>query len=230
MKGGDSNTRFFHECASQRKRTNTMARLKDSINVWQTDLMVMKEIVVGYFQSLFASSNPLAIDEVIQLMDTVVTPSMNLNLLMPFSTEEIKRALFQMHPSKAHGPDNMIALFFFQTYWHIVGGDVSEAILNFLNCGRMLGCLNFTNIVLIPKVKAPDCMSQFRLISLCNVLYKIISKVLVNRMKTMLTNVISDYQSTFVPRRMIMNNVIVSFEMLHYLKNKRGGKNVQVAA
>ena len=94
----------------------------------------------------------------------------------------------------------------------------------------MLGCLNFTNIVLIPKVKAPECMSQFRHISLCNVLYKIISKVLVNRMKTMLTDVISDYQSAFVPGRMITNNVIVSFEMLHYLKNKKGSKNVQMAA
>jgi hypothetical protein len=137
----------------------------------------MEEISVGYFNNLFASSNPSAIDEVIHLVDTAVTPSMNLNLLMPF-----------------------FFFFFSQKYWHIIGGDVSKAILDFLNCGRMLGCLNFTNIVLIPKVKAPECMSQFRPISLCNVLYKIISKVLVNRMKTMLIDVISDYQSAFVPR------------------------------
>jgi hypothetical protein len=83
--------------------------------------------------------------------------------------------------------------------------------------------------VLIPKVKAPEHMSQFRPISLCNVLYKIISKVLVNRMKYLLTDVISACQSAFVLRRMIMDNIIVSFEMLHFLKNKRGGKVGQMA-
>ena len=123
----------------------------------------------------------------------------------------------------------MTALFF-QKYWHIVGSDVTNAVLDFLQQGRMLGCVNFTNIVLIPKVQAPNNMSQFRPISLCNVLYKIISKVLVNRMKFILPQVISDSQSSFVPGRMITNNVIISFEMLHYLKNLRSGQNAQMAA
>jgi hypothetical protein len=146
-----------------------------------------------------------------------------------FSTKEIKHTLFQMHQSKSPGPDGMTALFF-QKYWHIVGVDVTEAVLDFLNNGRMLGSINFTNIVLIPKVKAPTNMSQFKPISLCNVLYKIISKVLINRMKSMLSKVISDCQSAFVTGRMITDNVIVYFEMLHYLKNKRGGKDAQMAA
>ena len=134
-----------------------------------------------------------------------------------------------MSPSKAPGPDGMTALFF-QKYWHIVGEDVSLAILDFFRSGRMLGSINFTNIVLIPKVKNPESMSQFRPINLCNVLYKIISKVLVNRMKVILPNIISDSQSAFILGRMISDNVIMAFEVLHYLKNLGAGTNFQMVA
>jgi hypothetical protein len=100
----------------------------------------------------------------------------------------------------------------------------------FFQSGRLLGSINFTNIVLIPKVKNPEFMSQFRPISLCNVLYKIASKVLVNRMKVILPRVISDSQSTFVPGRLISDNVIMAFKVLHYLKNLGAGANYQMAA
>ena len=110
-----------------------------------------------------------------------------------------------------------------------MGIDVSFAILDFLNSGRMLGSINFTHIVLIPKVTSPQRMSQFRPISLCNVLYKIASKVLVNRMKYILPQVISDSQSAFVLGRMITDNVIIAFETIHYLKNLRVGNNAQMA-
>jgi hypothetical protein len=188
----------------------------------------VEQIAVDYFSNLFASSNPQTIDEVLHEVDGVVTPGMNNDLLCPFTHEEIKRALFQMHPSKAPRPDGMSALFF-QKYWHIVGSYVSHAVLDFLNNGRMLGTINFTHLVLIPKVVAPERITQFRPISLCNVIYKIVSKVLVNRMKTILPQVISDSQSAFVPGRMITDNVIIAFETIHYLKNLRNGNNAQMA-
>ena len=229
LQGGDSNSRFFHECASQRKKTNRVHGLRDSNDVWQMDPGIMESIAVEYFQNLFTSSTPMAINEVTQLVDEMVTPEMNDSLLSPFSREEVRSALFQMSPSKAPGPDGMTALFF-QKYWNIVGLNVTDAMLDYLNSRRLLKSINFTNMVLIPKVKAPVNMSHFRPISLCNVFYKIISKVLVNRMKTMLSVVISDCQSAFVPGRMIMDNIIIFFEMVHYLKNKRGGKVGQMAA
>ena len=188
----------------------------------------MDNIATEYFQQLFTSSMPTAIDVVVPLVETMVTHEMNADLLCTFSPDEVKHALFQMYPSKALGPDGMTT-YFFQKYWNIVGRDVLSAMLDFLEKGRMLGCINFTHIVLIPKVQDPEHMSQFRPISSCNVLYKIISKVLVNRMKVFLPQIISINQSVFVPGRMITDNVIISFEMLHYLKNLRGGKNVQIA-
>jgi hypothetical protein len=225
---GVRNTKFFRECALQRKKINTIMGLTDQQGNWRTEPLEVEQIAVDYFSSLFASSNPRAIDEVLHEVDGVVTPGMNNDLMHPFTHEEIKRALFQMHPSKAPGPDGMSALFF-QKYWHIVGSDVSNVVLDFLNNGRMLGSINFTHLVLIPKVVAPEKISQFRPISLCNVIYKIVSKVLVNKMKTILPQVISYSQSAFVPSRMITDNVIIAFETIHYLKNLRNGNNAQMA-
>ena len=72
-----------------------------------------------------------------------------------FSADEIKAALFQMRPTKATGPDSMNALFY-KNFWHIVGNDVTATVLDFLNLGNMVPEINYTHIVLIPKVKSPE--------------------------------------------------------------------------
>ena len=125
-------------------------------------------------------------------MNTVlakVTPEMQDILSRDVNANEIKVAVFQMGPTKASGPDGMNALFY-QKFWHVVGDDVVNAMLEFLNDGIMLPALNHTNIVLIPKVKNLEKMSEFRPISLCNVIYKIISKVLANMLKHVLLDII----------------------------------------
>ena len=77
---------------------------------------------------------------------------------------------------------NSISLFY-QKFWHVVGDTVVLAVWDFLNNGNMLPEINHTNIVLIPKIRNPVKMSDFRPISLCNVIYKVISKVLANKLK-----------------------------------------------
>ena len=135
----------------------------------------------------------------------------------------MKQALNQMGPLKAPGPDSMAPIFY-QRYWHIVGNDLIASILACLKDGSLLKKINHTHICLIPKVKNPECVKDFRPISLCNVVYKIIAKVLANRLRKILPRIILEAQSAFVPGRLISDNILIAFETLHHMKHMKGNQ------
>ena len=84
--------------------------------------------------------------------------------------------------------------------------------------------INHTNVILIPKKQSPSTTNDFRPISLCNEVFKIISKVLVNRLKNILPSIINESKSAFVPRRMIFDNIIVAHETIHAMQTRRKGQ------
>ena len=148
---------------------------------------------------------------------------MNEELLADFKSEKVWSALKQMHPTKAPRSDGMSPIFF-KHYWNIVGPEVVNCVLSFLNSGRMPCRLNGTYICLIPKVKSPQKITEFRPISLCNVVYRLIFKILANRLKRVLDAVIDELQSAFVLGRLITDNVLVAFETMHCIDQRKKGK------
>lgn len=134
----------------------------------------------------------------------MITQEFNDSLLKPYTKEEIHDALIQMHPCKAPGPGDMHAILY-QRFWHIVGDDVTEYVSDILHGLRPPKDVNKTNIVLIPKVKSRKSMAEFRPISLCNVLYKLVTKTLVMRLKHILSHIVTENQSAFAPDHLIID-------------------------
>ena len=142
---------------------------------------------------------------------------MNADLIHDFIAHEVEQALKQMKPLTALRPDGMPPIFF-KSCWDFIGQDVIAASLSILNSGSMLESLNHTFISFIPRTKNPKKATDFGPISLCNVLYKIVSKTIANHLKKLLPKLVSETQSAFMSDRLISNNMLVAFETLHHLK------------
>ncbi|XP_074304372.1 uncharacterized protein LOC141639082 [Silene latifolia] len=220
LREGDRNTKFFHQKAGQRKKKNFIGKIYDEEGIRREGDEAVEKVAVEYFSKLFTTDNPTDFDDIFEGIEHRVMREMNEILTREYDEEEVLEALNQMHPLKAPGPDGMNGLFY-QTYWHVVGPLVVKTVLNVLRGGAFPTGMNHTFIVLIPKKKEPDKMSDFRPISLCNVTYKIVSKVLANRLKLFLGDIVSENQSSFTPGRLISDNILVAFELIHHMKNTR---------
>ena len=134
--------------------------------------------------------------------------------------EEIKTIVFSMDSDKAPEPDGMSALFF-KHYRHLIGDDIVDGVLSFFRGDRMLREINHTFVTLIPKHERAAMANQCRPISLCNVLYEIISKLLANKLRPLLHKIISPRQAAFIQGRKIQDNSIIAHEIIHAMRKKK---------
>ncbi|KAE8707155.1 hypothetical protein F3Y22_tig00110387pilonHSYRG00987 [Hibiscus syriacus] len=209
-------------------RRKALADLKDVMDKEDVLLEDIFGVTTSYFFSLFRSSEATPDEEILQAIDRCVSPCDNEMLCRDFSAEEVTIGFSQVNPSKAPSFDGLPGQFF-RSFWNIVGCDFVNLYLSLLNGMMDFNYVNRTIIVLIPKVSSSKLMKQFRPISLCSVIYKVVSKAIVNRLKPLMHVCVVENQCAFVPGRRIFDNFLVAHELIHYLKGSKNGPNKGVA-
>ena len=178
------------------------------------------KIIFAYFQSIFTPSSSDSIETVHEALTPCISDEDNSHLTIIPDRVEVRRAVFAIHADKAPGPDGFSAGFY-HSYWDIIGKDIYQDIREFFETGHFHRRQNETHIRLISKVSCPRKVSDFRHISLCNMHYKIIAKILTSRLQPLLLQIISPHQSAFVRKRAIGDNVLITHEILYYLRTSK---------
>jgi hypothetical protein len=228
IKLGDRNTKFFHTKTVVKRKKNKIYGLHLPNGLWCTDDELLREEAQSYFKNLFCSTTSSATNG---LHNSPPSPTLNeeacLSLTNNITKEEVTQALNQMHPFKAPGPDGFQGIFFKQ-YWHIIGDDVVRLVSAAFETGSFPPALSETLIALIPKTDCPNNFKEFRPISLCNTVYKLITKIIVNRLRPFLTQIIGPYQSSFLPGRGTTDNAIILQEAIHSMRKSKRKKGDMV--
>ncbi|KAK1281785.1 hypothetical protein QJS10_CPB22g00804 [Acorus calamus] len=214
LREGDKNSKFFYSSIKSRIAQNCIRNvtLEDGSIVCEPNQV--KQYAIHYFESLLNRQHHSVIPD--------LAPSVTLReddrhqLNKPVSAEEVRLALFSMKPLSSPGPDGFSARFF-QHFWHIIKEDFISAICSFFHSGFLLRQINHSFISLIPKTKHADSFDCFRPISLCNTIYKVITKILASRLQKVLPHAILPHRSAFIKGRNIVHNSLLAHELTRYL-------------
>jgi hypothetical protein len=216
---GDRNTTFFHRISKIKQAYKKLNSIRvDNNIVIEPDLIANH--VVNHFTTLFSDNNT-TIDTglVEEVIPKLINDNTNNLLTMLPSLMEIKNAVFSMNKDGAPGPYGFGA-FFFQTYWEIIKTDVFEAVLEFFQFNWIMPNFNANTVVLIPKDSNVDTIAQFRPIALTNFKFKIISKVLADRLALIMPNIVSKEQRGFIKGRTIKDYICLTSEAINLLHKK----------
>ncbi|KAG7541208.1 Reverse transcriptase zinc-binding domain [Arabidopsis thaliana x Arabidopsis arenosa] len=214
---GDKNTAFFHKSVIGRAARNHIHFLSDHNGRRIADISEIKSLAASYFEDILGCTDlpisPVSVSLLRDLLPFRCSETQAHDLQKPVSLEEIVAVVFAMPLNKSPGPDGF-SVEFFRASWDVVGKDVVEAVQEFFRNGRLLKDLNCTIIALIPKVPQACHLSDFRPISCCNLIYKIISKIIANRMKPLLQICISSNHAAFLKGRSLGENVLLASELI----------------
>ena len=225
LQAGDKNTSFFHKQAQARKNHNSISEIQMNDQVIK-DFVGIKEAAHSFYKNLYSAPDLDPVDPntyPLSEIPSMINDDDNTMLNNPVSIWEIKKSLFKMDPDKAPGPDGFSARFYIAC-WDIIKNDLYKMVKKAQNCTKLGGSTNSSFLALIPKEKGARNFSRFRPISLCNTGYKVITKIMANRLKRILPKLIPENQGRFVKGRQILDNIILVQEAIHtsYRKKEKG--------
>lgn len=217
LKAGDRNTTYFHRKYRACLSCNHIVEIVASSGQMCKGTEQIKEAASSHFQKLLSAEGDGCdedINDFLAHISILVNTEDNNTLLKPFSEEEISKIVWSMDSDKAPGP-NGFSIHFYILCWDIIKIDLLRMIQGFMRKSKVGGGINSTFLALIPKEVNPRSFERYRLISLCNASYKILAKLLANRIKPLLQKLISPAQEGFMKGRNTLDNVIQVEEALH---------------
>lgn len=221
---GDRNTKFFHAQTKARRTRSKIHGLTLPCGAWCTDESILQEEALKFFKNLFCLPNAAPIAALPIRNIPKLSSEMAESLSQSVSKEKVTAVLNDMRPYKAPGPNGFQGIFF-RHYCHLIGYDIWHLVKEAFATGYFQSELAETLIASISKVECPANFKEFRPISLCNTIYKLITKVLVNKLRPMLNSIINPLQSRFLPKRGTIDNAIILQEIVHVMhksKSKKG--------
>eukprot|EP00253_Pinus_taeda_P029063 PITA_29063 len=210
----------------QHRQRNRIYSIKNAEGDRVIEQEEIEKILVDYFKGILTENQRdrgEAINNICREIPRLVTVEQNMALMRAVTMEELGEVVMNMSKNKAPGPDGY-TVEFFQASWNFMGKDILEAVEESRMRQRIWPEINSTFLTLIPKSNNSEEPHGFRPIALCNVVYKIISTLIVKRLKPLLPNLIAPEQTGFVEGRQILDGIVVSQEVIHSLKmNKQKG-------
>lgn len=216
---GDENTKFFHGILKKKRRNKAIKGVL-KYGSWIEEPTLVKGEFLNHFRKCFApfeGPRPWLGVDLPKHLSSLHSESLE----VPFSHEEIKRAVWECGGDRAPGPDGF-TFAFFKHFWAIIEQDVIRFVEEFyVNAHIPKGC-NPSFIALIPKVSDPKVVTDFRPISLIGCQYKIIGKLLANRISMVIGECVRSEQTAFIKGRNILDGPLILNEVMEwYRKRKR---------
>lgn len=203
MQDGDRNTMYYQIKAANRKKKNHIHILRNDQGRWLEDEDQTKSHVTNFLRGLFTEVDGSSEKPSLRYGFTKLAGDVANNLGRPIENGEVEKAIFAMKAWKAPDPDSFQAAFY-QSNWHMIANDFYKFASSIWQNPSSISQVNDTDICLIPKTNKPEFVTQFRPVSLCNVCYKVITKVIVSRLKLLIADIVSPFQTGFIPTGVFM--------------------------